>query len=178
MTGLHLTSGSPRAWLPALPGLWGSCGQQSPWHYDALGPLLVVTSKALPDLSLDSGALFFFPFRPGIHLFGSLTRRNPSQVALVPSELGTKVGGVTEQARHRGSSALLCLSPLPGWCYSGLGEDMVLLGVFTTARGLYSKQVSYLVCFPRSSTPCWALAPTYFASPCIPFSGLWVSSCC
>lgn len=54
------------------------------------------------------------------------------------------------------------------------GEDMVLLGVFTTA----AKQVSYLGCFPRSMTPRWALAPTYFASPCVPFSGLWVSSCC
>lgn len=43
-------------------------------------------------LSLASGALSFFPLRPEMHLFGSLARRNPSQAALVPSELGTKVG--------------------------------------------------------------------------------------
>lgn len=115
-------------------------------------------------LSLDSGALFCFPFRPGMHLFGSLSRRNPSQAARVPSELGTKVGGVTEQVRHSRSSASLSLSFLPDCCCSGLGEDMALLRVFTTEAGCQPP-----CCFPRSRTPHWALTPIHFASPCIPF---------
>lgn len=137
---------------PCPPWTLASCGQQSPWQYDALGDPCwwpQRPSQCFPCvLSLDSKALFFLPFRPGMHLFGSLTRRNPSQAAPVPSELGTKVGGVTEQARPSPASAALSVSLAWLWWLWARGEHGPPQGLYYPA-----KQASHLCSCPRSRTP-------------------------
>lgn len=107
--------------------------------------------------------LLSLPLRPGTCLLGSPARTSPSPAATVPSELGTKVGGLS-QPEHSPHTAVIILDravPSGGW-------HAVLLGASIPDSPSPQLRASHLLC---------AACPPGFSAP-LPILGTPPTACC
>lgn len=136
-----------------------------------VGPMLLVTKAPLwpcmPYICV-LWVLLSLPLRPGTCLLGSPARTSPSPAATVPSELGTKVGGLSQPGHspHTAVVILDCAVPSGGW-------HTVLLGASVPGSPSSQFRASHLLCAACPPRLLSTLAHPWDPSYCLLPSPSW-----